>query len=168
MIALPLQVTKLYHQFKGVVMPHELLDAVEVHLAGPETSLDNRDDWGLVQKWILGTAQEDSSNLTSKSFLAFRTDTLWSSDDLIHRWIDDCLDATLGRHPNETIARTTVGMQGNMVAVHNMFGIIATKVGCPLKNQFLIWQNLLYLLIQFIVSKYKNILFNMYMVSYVK
>ncbi len=46
---------------------------------------------------------------------------------LIHRWITDKLDSTLGRHP-ESIS-TTVGIQGNMVVVQNMSGIIATEVG---------------------------------------
>jgi hypothetical protein len=46
MIALPLWVVRLYHQFNGAVMPHKLLAAVDRHLASPETSLGNRDDWG--------------------------------------------------------------------------------------------------------------------------
>jgi len=47
MVALPLRVTRLYHQFKGAVMPHELLNAIEQHPAGPDTSLDMRTtrDW---------------------------------------------------------------------------------------------------------------------------
>jgi hypothetical protein len=44
MIALPLQAASLYRQLKGAVMPQELLDAVEKHLASPATSLDNGDD----------------------------------------------------------------------------------------------------------------------------
>jgi hypothetical protein len=47
--ALPLQVASLYCQVKGVVMSHKLLDAMEQHLASPTTSLDNKDNWGLVQ-----------------------------------------------------------------------------------------------------------------------
>ena len=50
MIALPLRAVSLYHQFKGPVMPHELLNAIELHLASPDTTLDNGDKWGLVQK----------------------------------------------------------------------------------------------------------------------
>jgi hypothetical protein len=50
LIALPLRAAKLYHQLGGAVMPHELLDSLETHLASLETSLDDRDDWGLVQK----------------------------------------------------------------------------------------------------------------------
>ena len=49
-IALPLRAVKLYQEFKGVVMPHELLAAIKQHLASDDTSLDNGDDWGLVQK----------------------------------------------------------------------------------------------------------------------
>ncbi len=56
MIALPLQAASLYCQLKRVVMPQELLDAMEKYLASPATSLDNGDDWGLVQKWLLVTA----------------------------------------------------------------------------------------------------------------
>ncbi len=129
MIALPLQAAKVYHQFKEVVMPHELLEAVEVHFAVPETSLDTRDDWGLVQKWLLVAAQKDGGNPTNKSFLAFQTDALLSNDNLNHHWTVDCLDATLGRRPNPTIASTAVGMQENVAVVHNMSGIIAMEVG---------------------------------------
>ncbi len=63
----------------------------------------------------------------SKSHLAFRTDTLLSNDNLIHWWITEKPDTTLGRRP-ET-ASTTVGIQGNMSVVQNMSGIIATEVG---------------------------------------
>ena len=56
----------------------------------------------------------------SKSHVAFRTDTLLSNDDLIHRWIADMLDSTLGSHPELT--STTVGIQGNMAVVQNMSG----------------------------------------------
>ena len=59
MIALPLRVASLYHQFNGLVMPHQILNAVEHHLASPDTSLDNGDDWGLVQKWLPVAAQKD-------------------------------------------------------------------------------------------------------------
>ena len=59
MIALPLRVASLYHQFNGPVMPHEFLNTVEHHLASPDTSLDNGDDWGLVQKWLPVAAQKD-------------------------------------------------------------------------------------------------------------
>ena len=111
-------------------MPHELLNAIEQHLASQDTSLNNGDDWGLVQKWLLVAAQKDGGGgdiTKSKSHLAFRTDTLLSNDDLIHRWITDKLDATLGRHPETT--STAVGIQGNMAVVQNMSGIIATEVG---------------------------------------
>ncbi len=60
-------------------MPHELLDAVEKHLASPATSLDNGDNWGLVQKWILVAAQKDGGSgdlAKSKSFIAFCMDAL--------------------------------------------------------------------------------------------
>jgi hypothetical protein len=90
MIALPLQAASLYQQFKGAVMPHKLLNAIEQHLASPVTSLGNGDDWGLVQNWLLVAAQKDGGGgdiSKSKSHLAFRTDTLLSNDDQIHRWI---------------------------------------------------------------------------------
>jgi hypothetical protein len=48
-------------------MSHELLNAIKQHLASPDTSLDNRDDWGLVQKWLLVAAQKDGSGGTSQS-----------------------------------------------------------------------------------------------------
>ena len=130
MVALPLRAASLYHQFKGAVMPHELLNAVEQHLASLDTSLDNGDDWGLVHKWLLVAAQKDGGGgdiTKSKSHLAFRTDALLSNNDLIHRWITEKLNATLGRHPKT--ASTTVGIQGNMAVVQNMLGIIATEVG---------------------------------------
>ena len=63
----------------------------------------------------------------SKSHLALRTDTLLSNNDLIHQWITEKLNATLGRRP-ET-ASTTVGIRWNMEVVQNMSGIIATEVG---------------------------------------
>jgi hypothetical protein len=40
-------------------MPHELLSALENFLVSPETSLDNGDDWGLVQRWLIVAAQRD-------------------------------------------------------------------------------------------------------------
>ncbi len=111
MITLPLWVARLYHQFKGVAMPHKLLNAMEQHLASPATSLDNGDNWGLVQKWLLVAAQKDSSGgdlAKSKSLIAFHTDALLSNDDFIHRWITEKLDAMLGRHPKN--ATTKVGI----------------------------------------------------------
>jgi len=69
-------------------MPHELLNTIKQHLAGPDTSLDNRDSWGLVQQWLLVAAHKDGGGgdiSKSKSHLAFCTDTLLSKDDLIHR-----------------------------------------------------------------------------------
>jgi hypothetical protein len=93
-------------------------------------TLDNGDDWGLVQKWLLVAAQKDGGGgdtAKSKSYVAFRTDALLSNDDLIHHWIADKLDSTLGRRPEPT--STTVGIQGNMAVVQNMSGIITTEVG---------------------------------------
>ena len=130
MIALPLRAASLYHQFKGPVMPHELLNAIELHLASPDTTLNNGDEWGLVQKWLIVASQKDGGRgdpTKSKSHVAFRTYTLLSNDDLIHRWIADTLDSTLGSRPELT--STTVGIQGNMAVVQNMSGIIATEVG---------------------------------------
>ena len=59
LIALPLRAVKLYYEFKGAVMPHELLAAIERHLASNETTLDNGEDWGLVQQWLLIASQRD-------------------------------------------------------------------------------------------------------------
>ena len=84
----------------------------------------------MVQKWLIVASQKDGGRgdpTKSKSHVAFRTDTLLSNDNLIHRWIADTLDSTLGRRPEPT--STTVGIQGNMAVVQNMSGIIATKVG---------------------------------------
>ncbi len=128
LIALPLQAAKLYHKHGGVVMPHELLDALETHLSGPDTSLDNGDDWGLVQKWLLVVAQEDGGNgdlNKSKSHIAFWVDALLSNDTLIHPWISNRLNATLGRRPDPPAANTMVGMQGNMAVMQ----INATEMG---------------------------------------
>ncbi len=130
MIALPLQAASLYHQLKGVVMLHELLDAMEKHLASPVTSLDKGDDWGLVQKRLLAAAQKDSGGgdpAKSKSFIAICTDALLSNDELIHQWMTERLNATLDRLPES--ARAMVGIQGNMAVVQNMSGTIATEVG---------------------------------------
>ncbi len=99
MIALPLQAASLYHQLKGVVMPHELLDAMEKHLASPATSLNKGDNWGLVQKWLLVAALKDSGGgdpAKSKSFIGFCTDALLSNNKLIHQWMMERLDSTLG------------------------------------------------------------------------
>ena len=85
---------------------------------------------GTTQEWLLVAAQKDGGGgkiSKSKSHLALRTDTLLSNDDLIHRWITEKLNPTLGRRP-ET-ASTTVGIRGNMEVVQNMSGIIATEVG---------------------------------------
>ena len=64
LIALLLRAASLYHQFKGPVMPHKLLNAIELHLASPDTALDNGDDWGLVQKWLIVASQEDGGRGT--------------------------------------------------------------------------------------------------------
>jgi hypothetical protein len=83
-----------------------------------------------VQKWLLVAAQKDGGGgdtAKSKSYVEFRTDTLLSNDNLIHRWIADKLDSPLGRCPEPT--STTVGIQGNMAVVQNMSGIITTEVG---------------------------------------
>jgi hypothetical protein len=114
-------------------MPHKLLATVGRHLASPDTSLDNRADWGLVQKCLLVASQRDDGNgdptKAKKLFIAFWTDALLSNNALIHRWIKDRLDATLGRRPDLTSASTTVGIQGNMAVVQDMSEIIATEVG---------------------------------------
>ncbi len=132
MLALPLWAPKLYHTFNGAVMPHELLATIEQHLASPATALDNGDDWGLVQRWLLVAAQRDDGGgdpTKVKSHIAFPTGSLLSNDALIHQWANDRLDATLGRRPNPTQSGTTVSIQGNMAIVQNMSGIIATEVG---------------------------------------
>jgi hypothetical protein len=77
-------------------------------------------------------AQRDNSGgdaTKRKSPIAFWMDALLSNDALIHRWINNWLDATLGRRPDPNSASTTVGIQGNMAVVQNMSGIIATEVG---------------------------------------
>jgi hypothetical protein len=128
LITLSLRAAKLYNQLGGAVMPHELLDALETHLSGPGTLLDNGDDWGLVQKWLLVAAQKDGGNGDPnklKSHIAFWVDALLSNDTLINCWISDRLDITFGRCPNSTAANTMVGMQGNMVVMQNM----ATEMG---------------------------------------
>jgi hypothetical protein len=65
----------------------------------------------------------------SKLVLAFQMDLFLSNNDLIHSWITDQLDATLGRLLDPNSASTTVGIQGNLAVVQNMSGIIATEVG---------------------------------------
>jgi hypothetical protein len=112
-------------------MLHELLAALKVHLASPDIALCNGNNWGLVQWWPLVATQKDGGNgnqTRSKLFIAFKTGTILTHNDLIHCWISDCLDATLGRHPDPTSASTTVGIQGNMAVVHNMPGIKVMEV----------------------------------------
>ena len=69
MIALPLRVraASLYHQFKGPVMPHELINSIKLHLASPDTTLDNREEWGLVQKWLIVASQKDGGGGTPQN-----------------------------------------------------------------------------------------------------
>jgi hypothetical protein len=77
-------------------------------------------------------AQKDGGNgnrTRSKLFIAFKMDAIHTNNDFTHCWISDCLNATLGRHPDPTSASTTVGIQGNMAVVQNMSGIIAMGVG---------------------------------------
>jgi hypothetical protein len=69
-------------------------------------------------------AQKDGSGGKSKFLIAFCTDTLLSNGDLIHWWIIEKLDATLGRHKKN--ASMKVRIQGNMAVVQNILGIIAT------------------------------------------
>jgi hypothetical protein len=54
----------LYHQFKGLVMPHELLNAIEQHLESSDTSLDNGDDWGLVKNGYLWQHRKTAEGVT--------------------------------------------------------------------------------------------------------
>ena len=58
MIVLPLWAAKLYHNFSGAVMPHELLATIKQHLSSPATALDNRDEWGLVPTMATGGGAE--------------------------------------------------------------------------------------------------------------
>ena len=120
MLALPLWAAKLYHNFNGAVMPHELLAAIEQHLSSPATALNNGDKWGLVQRWLLVAAQRDDDRgdpTIRQVRIAFTTGSLLSNDALIHRWTNDQLDATLGRRTNLNRSGTTVGIQGNMAIV---------------------------------------------------
>jgi hypothetical protein len=76
-------------------------------------------------------AQKDGGNgiqTRSKSFIVFKTDTILTNDNLINCWNSDRLNAALGRRPDPTSARMTVGIQGNMAVVQNMSGIIVTDV----------------------------------------
>lgn len=132
LLALPLWAVKLYQEFKGPVMPHEMIASVERHLASDATTLDNGNDWNLVKTWLLVASQRSDGGgdpSKRKPFLAVRTDPLLSNDPLILRWITERLDASLGRRPDLTSTSTTVGIQGNMAVVQNMSGIIASEVG---------------------------------------
>lgn len=108
MIALPLRAAKLYHDHGGTVMPHELLADIEQHLAGPDTSLNNRDDWNLIKTWLQVAGQLDKGT-PHKSHIAFTTEANIMSDKLIHRWMSDHIDATLGRRPEGTYSGSTLG-----------------------------------------------------------
>jgi hypothetical protein len=107
-------------------MPHELLDALETHLSSPETSLDNRDNWGLVQKWLLLAAQLDGGNgdaTKTRLHIAFQVNALLSNDNHIHHSISDQLNATLGRRPKPTVINTTVGLYFSQVWPQSQHGI---------------------------------------------
>ena len=102
MIALPLWAAKLYHNFNGAVMPHELLATLEQHLSSPATALNNGDEWGLVQQWLLVAAQRDGGGgdpTKRQSHIAFNMGSLLSNNAiaLIHRWTNTQtqLDTTL-------------------------------------------------------------------------
>jgi hypothetical protein len=113
MIALPLRAAKLYQDFRGTVMPHKLLAALETHLVSPDTALGNGNNWDLVQRWLLVAAQKDGGNgdwTRSKLFIAFKTDAILTNNNLIHCWISNRLNATLDRRPDPTSASTTVGI----------------------------------------------------------
>jgi hypothetical protein len=122
MIALPLRAAQLYQNFNGPVRPHELLAAIEQHLASPDMDLDNGDDWGLIKKWLTVAAQTDGGQDTAKpkSHIAFATNAIITSDELIHQWFADRLDATMAKRPEATSHSMTGGMQ----AMKNMSGII--------------------------------------------
>ena len=131
-LPLPLRAAKIYQDMKGAVMPHELLQALENHLASPDTTLDNTNEWALVQKWLLVAAQKDGAAPKSKSWIAFSTNALLSNEDLIHRWIGERVDATLGRRPELLPAGgPALGYphMSNIAAVQNLSGVIATEVG---------------------------------------
>ena len=115
LIALPLRAAQLYQERGGAVMPHELLADIELHLASPETTLGNGDEWGLIKTWLHSAAQVDGGQPKSKSHIAFSADAILTNDDLIHQWFAERLDATLGRRPDST--SMPGGMQANMSAV---------------------------------------------------
>ena len=107
-------------------MPHELLAEIERHLASTDTTLGNGDEWGLIKRWLLVAAQTDGVQGTAgpKSHIAFTTNAIITNDDLIHRWMSDRIDATLGRRPEAT----SPTMPGGMQDMTNMSGIIAAEV----------------------------------------
>ena len=129
LVALPLRAAQLYHKRGGAVMPHELLTEIELHLASPETTLGNGDEWGLIKTWLQVAAQQTNGETRPKSHVAFPTDAILTNDDLIHRWFAERLDATLGRRPDTTISGMPGGIQDNMSAMSKMTGIMAAEVG---------------------------------------
>ena len=68
---------------------------MEEHIGSPDTTLDGT-EWGLIQKWLIVAAQKDGATPTSKSWIAFASSALLSNEELIHRWISDRMDSTLG------------------------------------------------------------------------
>jgi hypothetical protein len=79
-------------------MLHEQLAELELHLASTNTALSNEDEWGLVKKWLMVAAQTDGGQGTTKpkSHITFNTTAIITSDELIHRWMTDRVDAALG------------------------------------------------------------------------
>jgi hypothetical protein len=128
-IALPLCAAQLYFNFKGSVIPHELLRAVEEHIRSPDTTLDGTER-GLIQKWLIVAAQKDGVTPTSKSWIAFASSALLSNEEPIHRWISDRMDSTLGRRAEPSSGVGGSGVQGNNIAaMGNLSGVIASEVG---------------------------------------
>jgi hypothetical protein len=86
LIALPLQAAQLYQKRGGDVMPRELMADMESHLTSTETTLGNKDEWGLIKTWLQVTAQTNRGQGTQtrpKSHIAFLTDAIFT-DDPIH------------------------------------------------------------------------------------
>ena len=102
---------------------------MEEHIGSPDTTLDGT-EWGLIQKWFIVTAQKDGATPTSKSWIAFASSALLSNEELIHRWISDRMDSTLGRRPEPSSGVGGSGVQGNNIAaMGNLSSVIATEVG---------------------------------------
>jgi hypothetical protein len=146
-----------------------------VHINPPQNMTQARDIIGDALATVMHAMQTTvATTLGSTSGALAFTQDMFLNVPLIADW--QAIARTHEHHVNENLWRVnrkqcqfdyTPGKQV-LKKVHNPTRLGVRMEGPSLKNQFLIWQILLYLQIQFIVSNYKKNFFNIDMVSYLK